>query len=105
KGDSVRGEDTGAVAAARATTPESLRRRLSGDLEVVLAKALKTNPEERYGTVAEFADDLRRVLDNRPISARPDSVSYRTAKFVRRHRRGLIMTATVAAALITVIQF
>jgi serine/threonine protein kinase len=105
KGDSVRGEDTGAVAAARATTPESLRRRLSGDLEVVLAKALKTNPEERYGTVAEFADDLRRVLDNQPISARPDSVSYRTAKFVRRHRRGLIMTATVAAALITVITF
>ena len=105
KGDCVRCEDTGAVAAARATTPEGLRRRLAGDLEIVLAKALKTNPEERYGTVAEFADDLRRVLDDQPISARPDSVSYRTVKFVRRHRRGLAMTATTVAALIAVIAF
>jgi serine/threonine protein kinase/Tfp pilus assembly protein PilF len=100
-----RADGTAAVASARATTPERLRRALRGDLEVILAKALKPNPEERYGSVAEFADDLRRVLDNQPINARADSVPYRAAKFVRRHRRGLAVAGAVAAALVTVIAF
>jgi serine/threonine protein kinase/Tfp pilus assembly protein PilF len=99
------GVDIAAAAAARGTTPERLRRTLRGDLDVVLATALKTNPEERYGSVAEFADDLRRVLDNQPISARQDSLAYRAARFVRRHRRGLAMTAVTAAALVTLTVF
>jgi len=102
---SLRCEDTGAIAAARATTPDRLRRRLGGDLEIILAKALKANPDERYGSVAEFADDLRRVLDNQPISARADSVAYRASRFVRRHRRWLAFTAIAVASLITVIGF
>ena len=97
--------DTAAVAAARATTPERLRRALRGDLDVVLATALKTNPEERYGSVAEFADDLRRVLEDQPISARQDSLAYRTARFVRRHRRGVVLTTATAAALVTLTVF
>jgi serine/threonine protein kinase len=98
-------EDSGAIAAARATTPERLRRRLGGDLEIVLGKALKTNPQERYGSVAEFADDLRRVLDNQPISARADSFAYRASRFARRHRRSLTFTGVAVAALMTVIVF
>ncbi|MBZ5560184.1 MAG: serine/threonine protein kinase, partial [Acidobacteriia bacterium] len=46
-------------AARRATTPEKLRRRLQGDLDTIVAKALKKDPAERYASVAEFADDLR----------------------------------------------
>jgi serine/threonine protein kinase/Tfp pilus assembly protein PilF len=87
----------GAVASARATTPEKLRRRLRGDLETIVNKALKKNPLERYSSVAEFADDLRRHLDDQPIAARPDTLRYRTAKFVRRHRRGV---GGVAAAVL-----
>jgi serine/threonine protein kinase/tetratricopeptide (TPR) repeat protein len=104
-GQQDRADDTASIAAARATTPERLRRAVRGDLDVILAKALKSNPEERYGSVVEFADDLRRFLDDQPISARRDSVAYRTARFVRRHRRGLALTGVAAAALIALITF
>jgi tetratricopeptide (TPR) repeat protein len=76
-----------------ATTPDRLRRRLRGDLDTIAAKALKKDPQERYPTVSALGDDLRRHLANQPIGARPDTVTYRAAKFARRHRAG------VAAAL------
>jgi serine/threonine protein kinase/tetratricopeptide (TPR) repeat protein len=92
------GSDGDTAAGARATTPDRLRRRLRGDLETIVAKALKKDPAERYTSVAAFADDLRRVLDHQPIGARPDTVGYRAAKFVRRHRRG-VAAATLAVTL------
>ncbi len=82
----------------RGTTAERLRRRLRGDLDTIVAKALKKNPTERYASVAEFADDLRRYMRHEPIAARPDTVAYRTTKFAQRHRRGL--AASVAALAI-----
>ena len=97
--------DIAALAAARATTPDRLRRTLRGDLETVLATALKTRPEERYASVAAFADDLRRVLENQPISARRDSLAYRTARFARRHRRGLALAAAAVVAVVTLTAF
>jgi serine/threonine protein kinase len=98
-------DQAAAAAAARATTPERLRRHLRGDLEIILATALKPKPEERYGSVAEFADDLRRVLDHQPISARRDSLAYRTTRFIRRHRQGLALGAVAMAGLVTVVAF
>jgi serine/threonine protein kinase len=86
-------------AACRGTTPERLRRVLRGDLETILAKALKSDPAERYASVAEFTDDLRRYLEHLPISARADALGYRTAKFVRRHHRLLAAAAIVVAAV------
>ena len=74
-------------------------RALRGDLDNIVAKALKRQPAERYGTVELFAQDLRRYLIHEPVSARPDTLAYRTAKFVRRHRGG------VAIAAITVLAF
>ena len=59
-----------------------------GDLDTVLAKALRKSPAERYQTVAVFADDLRRVLRHEPVSARGDSLGYRARKFVRAQPRG-----------------
>ena len=73
----------------RATTPDRLHRVLRGDLETIVAKALKSNPAERYASVAEFAEDLRRVLEHQPITARPDTLRYRATKFVQRHWRPL----------------
>jgi eukaryotic-like serine/threonine-protein kinase len=82
-------ESAAAAALQRATSPDRLRRSLRGDLETILGKALKKNPSERYASVRELADDLRRYLDQKPIAARPDTLSYRAAKFVRRHWRAV----------------
>jgi serine/threonine protein kinase len=82
-------------AASRATTPDKLRRLLRGDLDTIVAKALKKEPAERYASVTAFADDLRRYLRNEPISARADTLTYRCAKFVRRNRMAVTL-ATLA---------
>jgi eukaryotic-like serine/threonine-protein kinase len=79
----------------RATTPTRLGAALAGDLDNILGKALKKDPYERYETAAEFADDLRAYLELRPVKARPDSVGYRTAKFVRRNR-GAVATGALS---------
>ena len=76
------------------------RRALRGDLDAVLLKALRSNPEARYASVAAFADDLRRVLAGEPVAARRDDRIYRTRKFLRRHRwiaAVLFVAATVVA--------
>lgn len=77
--------DEDSVAQKRNATAEKLRRQLRGDLDTIVAKALKKNPAERYNSVAAFADDLRRHLKHEPISARPDTLAYRTTRFVRRN--------------------
>ena len=87
-------------AARRATTPDKLRRLLRGDLDTIVAKALKKNPQERYASVTAFADDLRRYLKHEPISARPDTLAYRTAKFVRRNRTAVALAALAFLAAV-----
>jgi eukaryotic-like serine/threonine-protein kinase len=84
-------------------------RSLAGDLDNILNKAIKKNPAERYVSADAFADDLRRYLADKPIQARPDSVLYRTSKFVRRHRVGtalvsIAVIALTASLLVTVAQ-
>jgi serine/threonine protein kinase len=83
-----------AVAANRSTTPEKLRRQLRGDLDTIVSKALKKNPAERYSSVTAIADDLRRYLKHQPIGARPDTLAYRAAKFVRRNRSVVALTSS-----------
>jgi len=83
------------TAANRGATPEKLRRQLHGDLDRIIAKAVRKNPAERYPSASAFADDLRRYLEHKPVLARPDSLRYRTAKFVRRNRLGVAL-ATIA---------
>jgi len=83
----------------RGTTPEKLRRQLTGDLDTILGKALKKSPHERYASVTAFADDLRRYLKHEAISVRPDTFAYRTAKFLRRNRTVVAFT-TIALALV-----
>jgi serine/threonine protein kinase len=93
------------TAAQRATTPDRLARTLGGDLETILNRALKRSPGERYGSVAELSDDLRRYLEHQPIAARPDTVGYRAVKFLRRHRRGAGTAAAALVAAVAVIAF
>ena len=88
-------------ASHRNTTASGLRRLLQGDLDNICAKALRKLPNERYGTIAAFADDLRRHRAHEPVSARPDSLGYRARKFVRRHR-GSVAAGTLTAVAIVV---
>jgi serine/threonine protein kinase len=74
-------------------------RALRGDLDIVVAKALKKSPAERYPNAEALAEDLRRHLAHEPISARRDSAAYVLAKFVRRHRAGVAAAALVTSAL------
>ncbi len=91
------GEASAANALRRATVPDKLARLLRGDLDTIVAKALKKNPAERYASIKAFAGDLERYLKHEPIRARPDAIGYRTVKFVRRHRSSV--TAAVLATL------
>lgn len=92
-------------AAKRGATPDRLRRLLQGDLDTILAKALKKVPEERYVSAAALSDDLRRYLNHEPISARPDTLTYRTTKFVRRHARGVAAFAAAVMLLAGLVSF
>jgi eukaryotic-like serine/threonine-protein kinase len=97
------------IATKRATTPEKLRVSLRGDLDTIVAKALKKNPAERYSSATALADDLRRYLKHEPISARPDTLRYHAAKFARRNRMSVALAAaalvaTVAGLVGTLIQ-
>lgn len=89
-----------ALADVRATTPERLSRALRGDLETVVARALHPRPERRYDSAGALADDIGAFLDGRPVTARPDSASYRLRRFVGRHRTASI---GVALALVAVL--
>ncbi|MBK7044620.1 MAG: serine/threonine protein kinase [Rhodanobacteraceae bacterium] len=75
-------------------------RALVGDLDTITLKALALEPDRRYASAAALADDLRRYLDGHPIAARPDTLSYRVGKFVRRHRGGVSAAAISLIALI-----
>jgi serine/threonine-protein kinase len=88
------------LAAARASTSLRIAREVRGDLENIAAKALRKEPSARYATVAALADDLRRYLNNEPVSARRDSMAYRLGKFVRRHRFAVAAACTSLLALL-----
>jgi tetratricopeptide (TPR) repeat protein len=80
--------------------PESRRRRLRGDLDLIVLTALHKDPKRRYQSPAALAEDLRRFREGRPILARPDSLAYRTRKFVHRNQAALALAAATAVALV-----
>ncbi|HEY7377140.1 MAG TPA: serine/threonine-protein kinase [Steroidobacteraceae bacterium] len=93
----------------RGVSPPQQARALRGDLDNIVLKALKKAPAERYQTVEALADDLRRYLDHEPVSARPDSFSYRAAKFVARNKLAVgavavVMLTIIAAAAVSIRQ-
>ena len=74
---------------------DALRRRLEGDLDNILLKALEKDPSRRYTSVEQFSEDIRRHLEGFPVSARKDTVAYRAHTFVRRHRLGVAAAAII----------
>jgi tetratricopeptide (TPR) repeat protein/predicted Ser/Thr protein kinase len=73
--------------------------RLCADLNAIVAKAMRDEPQRRYSSVDALAQDVRDALADRPVTARQGSVRYRTGKFLRRHRAALVSGAVVALAL------
>ncbi|GMU66910.1 MAG: hypothetical protein AMXMBFR36_31840 [Acidobacteriota bacterium] len=76
-----------------------LARRLSGDLDKVVLRALRREPERRYPSAAAFGEDVVRFLENRPVAARGGALAYRAGKFARRHRAAVVTAALVALSL------
>jgi eukaryotic-like serine/threonine-protein kinase len=70
---------------ARGTTAKRLRRILRGDLDNVILMAMRKEPERRYSSAQQMSSDIQRYLEGKPVIARRDTVSYRSAKFVKRH--------------------
>jgi eukaryotic-like serine/threonine-protein kinase len=89
------------VAARRQAPTTRLRRRLRGDLDNVVLKAMGREPEARYATAAELAEDIRRHLDGYPVHAAAAGRGEKAAKFLRRHRAGVTAGIAVALSLLT----
>ena len=88
------------LAAARGTTPERLRRQLRGDLDAIVAMALRKEPGRRHATPELLAADVGRYLDGLPVLAHRGSRWYRLEKFVRRHRAAVAFAGGSAVLLI-----
>ncbi len=73
---------------------------LRGDLDTVVLKAMQQDPERRYGSAAQLAEDIVRYLNNQPISARPDQLSYRLRKLVDRHKVAAALAGGLLVALV-----
>ena len=94
------GDTAREVAGRRRTDPTTLRRLVSGDLNWIVTRAMEKDRRRRYPAASELAADIRRHLDDHPVLASPPSPLYKTRKFVRRHKFGVLAAAAVLAALV-----
>lgn len=92
------------VSETREGSPRQLRRRLAGDLDSIVLKALRKEPRERYGSVEQLSEDIRRHLGRQPVLARKGTFSYRAGKFVRRNKLTLgVLLLIVVSGLTTTV--
>ena len=89
------------VAATQRTAAGRARALPDRDLDDITLKALRKEPEKRYGSVEQFSEDVRRHLTGLPVAARGEQFTYRAGKFVRRHRLELAAVAFVGVALLS----
>lgn len=97
------------VSRTREGQPDKLSRKLSGDLDNIVLMAMRKEPQRRYSSVGQFAEDIRRHLEGLPVVARKDTFSYRAEKFVKRNKTGvavaaLIMVLLIAGIAVTLVQ-
>lgn len=85
------------VAEARATRPEELRHCLRGDLDTIVMKAIRAEPEHRYASAEDFSRDIERHLSGLPIKARKPTPFYRSGKFIHRHKESLTTAILILA--------
>jgi non-specific serine/threonine protein kinase/serine/threonine-protein kinase len=99
-GDHVEQVPAELISSSRESSPAKLHRRLAGDLDNILLMALRKEPQRRYPSVEQFAEDIRRHLEALPVTATKGSWRYRSEKFVKRNRTGVLATAVVLLAVI-----
>jgi eukaryotic-like serine/threonine-protein kinase len=95
------GEQSSITAQNRGTDPAKLAWQLRGDVDLITLKALEKDRSRRYSTPSELAADIGRYLRNEPVLARSASAGYRVRKYIRRHRIGVGVAATVAVLLVS----
>ena len=99
--DDVQSTANGQLAATTNQTSLVSAKSLRGDLDNIVLKALRRERERRYASVLELSEDIRRHLQGLPVTARPDTFSYRTGKFIQRHRAGVAMSGLLLVVLVT----
>lgn len=77
-----------------------LSKKLAGDLDNIILKAIRKEPDRRYSSIEQFSEDIRRYLSGLPVIARNDTLTYRTSKFVRRHKYGVAAFVTITLLVI-----
>lgn len=93
-------DSTPPVTAKRAASERSLPRALKGDLDWITMKAMEKDRNRRYGSAADLSADIERYLCDEPVLAGPPTVSYRSRKFVRRHRVAVSVSSIVVLTLV-----
>ncbi len=97
--------DAAATSRARSTTPERLRRKLSGDLDTIVLMAMRKDAARRYASADKLGEDLGRYSTGLPVFARKDTLRYRVAKFARRHPRALGSAAAVLVLVVSLVAY
>jgi eukaryotic-like serine/threonine-protein kinase len=88
------------LSGCREGSPARLRRRLAGDLDAIVLKSLRKEPQRRYASVDQLSEDIRRHLEGLPITAARGSLRYRAGKFVTRHKLAMAASAMVLLAVL-----
>ena len=81
-------------------SPKKLKKRIKGDIDNIVLKALRKEPERRYDSASQMLEDIRRYRKNLPVSARPEDSLYRSKKFIQRNRTIVASAATILVVLI-----
>lgn len=88
------------VSSTRDGQIDKLRRRLSGDIDNIVLKAMRKEPERRYASVDQFSNDISRHLEGLPVIARKDTLLYRSAKFIKRNKAAMFAAVLILITLI-----
>jgi serine/threonine-protein kinase len=101
KFDSLPQNNQKQIARNRSTTSPKVIKKLQGDLDAIITKALRKEAEERYTSIEQLSEDLNRFKNSRPLIAQSDTIKYRTKKFMRRNRNlvaGVFLTLIISIA-------
>ncbi|TYP95304.1 serine/threonine protein kinase [Fodinibius salinus] len=88
------------VSPSRTVNDKGIQKKLRGDLDAIILKAIRKEPGQRYRVANEFLEDLDRYQTGVPVSAREGSFRYRTYKFINRHKKGIVTAAGVLVFII-----
>lgn len=83
------------ISITREGSVDKLHKKLIGDVDNIISMAIRKEPERRYSSVDHFADDIKRYLNDKPVNAHQDSLSYRSKKFIKRNKNFLIPAAII----------